>query len=121
MRTKIRLSLTLLLLLGTMLTGWTHAFLDHAKPAVGSQIHNAPPQVKVWFTEKLKPALSCLQVFDAAGQRVDRRDVGVDRSDPTILEVSLPILKPGKYRVSWQVMSVDTHVTSGTFSFEIIP
>jgi methionine-rich copper-binding protein CopC len=37
------------------------------------------------------------------------------------LEVSLPTLKPGKYKVSWRVMSVDTHVTNGTFAFEIVP
>jgi methionine-rich copper-binding protein CopC len=35
--------------------------------------------------------------------------------------VSLPALKAGKYKVVWRVVSVDTHVTSGTFGFEIVP
>ena len=26
-----------------------HAFLDHTTPAVGSVVHGAPAQVKLWF------------------------------------------------------------------------
>jgi methionine-rich copper-binding protein CopC len=99
---------------------WAHAFLDHAEPAVGSQIHGAPAQVKIWFTEKLEPALSKIQVFDASGAEVDKRDVKVDQSNGALLTVSLPELKPGKYKVVWRAVSVDTHVTTGNFTFELI-
>jgi copper resistance protein C len=121
MKRRIRLCLTLLLLSGSALNAWAHAFLDHAEPAVGSRVSATPPHVKIWFTEKVESALSRIQVFDAAGQEVDRRDTQADPADPSILEVSLPTLKPGKYKVSWRVMSVDTHVTNGTFAFEIVP
>jgi copper resistance protein C len=99
---------------------WAHAFLDHAEPAVGSQIHGAPTQVKIWFTEKLEPALSKIQVFDPSGAEVDKRDVKVDQSNGALLTVSLPELKPGKYKVVWRAVSVDTHVTTGNFTFELI-
>ena len=112
--------LTLLLVIGATWTGWAHAFLDHADPAVGSQVRAIPSQVKLWFTETLEPALSRVQVFDASGQEVDRHDVHPERNNATVLEVSLPALKPGKYKVLWRVVSVDTHVTSGTFSFEVV-
>jgi copper resistance protein C len=100
--------------------GLAHAFVDHAEPAVGSQIHGAPAQVKIWFTEKLEPALSKIQVFDSSGLEVDKRDVKLDHSNATLLTVSLPQLKPGKYKVVWRAVSVDTHVTTGNFTFEII-
>ena len=106
---------------GTASVSWAHAFLDHAEPAVGSQVHDGPAQVKIWFTEKLEPALSRIQVLDPAGKEIDRRDSRLDTTNPAILEVSLPPLKPGKYKVSWRVTSVDTHVTTGTFEFEIVP
>jgi methionine-rich copper-binding protein CopC len=109
---------TLLLLLTQ--GSWAHAFLDHAEPAVGSQVHSAPTQVKIWFTEKLEPALSKLQVFDASGQEVDKRDVKIDQSNGALLTVSLPQLKPGKYKVVWRAVSVDTHVTTGNFTFELV-
>jgi len=37
-----------------------------------------------------------------------------------LLTVSLPKLKPGKYKVVWRVVSVDTHVTTGNFTFELV-
>jgi copper resistance protein C len=93
-----------------------HAFLDHADPKVGSTIHESPSQVTVWMTEGLEPAFSKLQVFDGKGTEVDKKDTKVNGSTMT---VSLPKLAPGKYRVSWQVVAVDTHRTSGTFDFTI--
>jgi copper resistance protein C len=97
-----------------------HAFVDHAEPLVGSQIHSAPAQVKIWFTEKLEPALSKIQVFDTSGREVDKRDVKIDHSNAALLTVSLPDLKPGQYKVVWRAVSVDTHVTTGNFTFELI-
>ena len=98
---------------------WAHAFLDHAEPAVGSQIHSAPAQAKIWFTEKLEPALSKIQVFDTSGLEVDKRDVKIDQLNAALLTVSVPELKPGKYKVVWRAVSVDTHVTTGSFTFEL--
>jgi copper resistance protein C len=95
-----------------------HAFLDHAEPAVGSQVHSAPAQVKIWFTERLEPALSKIQVFDTSGREIDQRDAKIDRSNA--LTVSLSALKPGKYKVVWRAVSVDTHVTTGNFMFELV-
>jgi methionine-rich copper-binding protein CopC len=100
---------------------WAHAFVDHAEPAVGSQIHAGPTHVKIWFTEKLEPALSRIQVFDTSGLEVDKRDVKIDQSNAALLTVSLPELKPGKYKVVWRAVSVDTHVTTGNYLFEIAP
>jgi len=97
-----------------------HAFLDHASPAVGSTVHAPPAQVKLWFTQKLEPAFSTAQVLDSTGKRVDRADARVDDGDSTVLTVSLPELAPGRYRVKWRVLSVDTHVTEGDYSFDVV-
>jgi hypothetical protein len=93
-----------------------HAFLDHADPKVGSVVHEAPTQLTVWMTEGLEPAFSKLQVFSANGAEVDKKDTKVNGATMT---VSLPKLPPGRYKVSWQVLAVDTHRTSGTFDFTI--
>lgn len=101
--------------------GSAHAFLDHAEPAVGSKIHISPANVKIWFTEKLEPAMCKLRVFDESGQEIDKHDVASPPDNAALLTVSLPPLKPGKYNVSWRAVSVDTHVTTGDFSFEVAP
>ena len=98
-----------------------HAFLDHASPAVGSTVHGSPAQVKLWFTQRLEPAFSGAQVVDKSGKRVDKADAKVDANDPTVLQVSLPQLAPGTYRVTWRVLSIDTHVTEGDFTFDVAP
>jgi hypothetical protein len=96
-----------------------HAFLDHAEPRVGSKVDASPPQVTLWFTQALEPAFSRVQVLDARGQEVDRKDGAVDSKDSTVMHASLPPLAPGKYRVQWRVLSADTHVTKGDFTFEV--
>jgi methionine-rich copper-binding protein CopC len=98
-----------------------HAFLDHAMPAVGSAVHGSPAQLKLWFTQELEPAFSTVQVLDRDGKRVDKGDPQVDHADATELVVSLPQLAPGTYRVTWRVLSVDTHVTEGNFTFDVAP
>src|SRR5437870_3802161 len=90
-----------------------HAFLDHAIPAVGSTVHGSPPQVKLWFTQRLEPAFTSAQVTDRDGKRVSPGDASLDPSDRTLLVVPVSQLPPGSYRVKWRVVSVDTHVTEG--------
>jgi methionine-rich copper-binding protein CopC len=97
-----------------------HAFLKRAEPAVGSTAQTSPNGVRIWFTENIEPAFSTIQVFDASGKEVDKRDVHLDRSNHALLHVSLPPLGAGTYKVVWRVVSVDTHVTNGNFTFRIV-
>jgi copper resistance protein C len=97
-----------------------HAFLKDADPGVGSTIHTSPGEVRIRFTENIEPAISSIQVFDASGKEVDKRDLHLDRSDHALLQVSLPPLGAGTYKVVWRVVSVDTHVTNGNFTFRIV-
>jgi copper resistance protein C len=96
-----------------------HAFLQGADPAVGSTVQTSPKEVRIWLTEKVEPALSTIEVFDGSGKQVDKRDVQLDRSNGALLQVSLPPLHAGQYKVVWRVVSVDTHVTNGNFSFRV--
>jgi methionine-rich copper-binding protein CopC len=98
-----------------------HASLVRAAPAAGSAVHKSPAAVRLWFSERLEPAYSTVEVVDRARKRVDNGDAGIDRANDKVLQVSLPQLPPGTYGVTWRVLSVDTHVSEGQFSFEIAP
>jgi copper resistance protein C len=98
-----------------------HAFLDHASPAVGSTVPTAPETVTMWFTQELEPAFTTATVTDPSGNTVDTGPAQVDPKDPTELRVALKKLSPGTYTVSWHALSVDTHTTTGHFTFEIKP
>ena len=96
-----------------------HAFLKDAEPGVGSTVQTLPSEVRIRFTENIEPAFSSIQVLDASGKEVDKRDLHLDRSDHALLHVSLPRLGAGFYKVVWRVVSVDTHVTNGNFTFRV--
>jgi len=98
---------------------FAHAFPDHSVPAVGGTVTQPPSEIRIWFTQKLEPAFSAIEVTDASGTRVDQNDAQVDAQDPTLLRVSVKPLAPGTYKVVWHVVSVDTHATEGNFSFTV--
>jgi len=95
-----------------------HAFLDHAAPRVGSTVTQAPKEVVLWFTQRLEPAFSSIDVRNEQGASVNagKATLGGDR---TQLRVPLKPLRAGTYKVNWQVLSVDTHRTLGNFTFRV--
>jgi methionine-rich copper-binding protein CopC len=106
---------------GVASNAFAHAFLDHAVPGVGSTVQRSPQEVRAWFTEALEPAFSSIKVEDTSGRAVAAADKGVDATDHTLLRVALPPLPPGRYRVVWRVISVDSHATEGDFTFDVAP
>jgi copper resistance protein C len=98
---------------------WGHAFLERAEPRVGSTVKSPPSQVRAWFTQSLEPAFSTLEVVNERGERVDEGPAKADAASPAVLQVRLKSLGPGTYRVKWRVLSVDTHVTEGDFTFRV--
>jgi copper resistance protein C len=93
-----------------------HAFLDHAEPRVGSTVPIAPRELVLSYTQNLEPAFSSVEVSDAKGGRVD---TGKPTIGGSTMRVGLKPLPPGTYRVRWQVLSVDTHTTQGSFTFHV--
>jgi copper resistance protein C len=119
MKKIILTSLAASLMLALQSSAWAHAFLDHAEPKVGSAISHPPAEIKIWFTQNLEPAFSKLEVQDAQGKEVDKKDAHLDDKDKSLFLVSLPELPPGTYTVIWHAVSVDTHKTQGHFQFTI--
>ena len=62
-----------------------------------------------------------MTVTNETGQRVDLGNAQIPQGSPDELQIGLNPLAPGTYLVRWHVVSVDTHPTEGTFTFEIRP
>ena len=93
-----------------------HAFLEEADPRVGSTVRTAPRELTLRFTQDLEPAFSTVTITDASGQRVDAGPPGVSGN---VVRVTLRAIGAGSYRVTWRVLSVDTHTTEGAFTFGV--
>jgi len=96
-----------------------HAFPDHSEPRVGHTVEASPPSVRIWFDGQIEPVFSKIRVEDGDKRQVDKGDSRVDPADGTLLEVGLPALPPGRYRVYWSVVARDGHRTEGDFAFRV--
>lgn len=77
-----------------------------------------PKRIALSFTERLEPVFSGVTVTDSSGHGVE---AGPAQIGGNAMVVPLRPLAPGTYRVSWHVVSVDTHRTEGAYSFKVRP
>jgi copper resistance protein C len=97
-----------------------HARLLQTVPAAGSELAEAPPEVRLVFDEPVTAALSGIAISGAGGElSVTGTDVP---GDPT--QVVVPLAEPlpaGAYRVHWHAVSADMHKVEGDFAFTVAP
>ncbi len=101
---------------------YAHAFLDRAVPGVGATVNGSPSELQLSFSQNIVPAFSGVRLAAAEGGQIPTGKATLDPGSPNVLRVRLgQVLKPGTYVVSWHVVSVDTHPTSGTYRFTVAP
>jgi copper resistance protein C len=101
---------------------FAHAQLVEASPRVGNSVPSSPSEIRLTFTEGVEPRLSWIEVTEEGGRRVRTGSANTAAGNPAVLVVRLSAPLPaGTYRVTWHVVSVDTHRTQGSFSFQVGP
>jgi methionine-rich copper-binding protein CopC len=98
-----------------------HAHIEHAVPAAGSAVHASPKEVELSFSEALEPAFSSVDVLDQKGGHVEEGKTQFGPDDAKVMRIALAPLAPGAYTVVWRALSIDTHRSSGRFTFSVIP
>jgi methionine-rich copper-binding protein CopC len=99
----------------------SHAFLDAAAPLVGGTVAASPKEIRLSFTEAIEPRFSGIDLVTDDGRTIATGQATVDPGDDKQLVLPLRPLAPGRYRVRWHVVSVDTHRTEGEYSFTVEP
>jgi methionine-rich copper-binding protein CopC len=87
-------------------TARAHALLDHAEPAVDSEVRQAPSQLTLFFAQGLVPASSWILLRDANDQDIPVQ-VEFDATDRKVMRAKLDTIRPGVYTVKWQTLSAD--------------
>jgi copper resistance protein C len=113
-----RAILVALAIAGFAAPAMAHAFLRHASPGAGAVLADAPKEIVLEFSEPLEPAFSGVSVTDAAGRDVEAAPAAISG---TTMRVALKALAPGRYRVRWHAVSVDTHRTEGAYDITVKP
>jgi methionine-rich copper-binding protein CopC len=96
-----------------------HINLNGSQPAANAVLKNMPDEVKLWFTGRVEPEFSRIEVTDTDGDRVDAGDVTADRNQRELKVRLNENLKPGPYQVNWSAVARDGHRVQGEFSFRI--
>lgn len=103
--------------------GGPHRALAHADPVMtypanGAELDESPPEIRISFSEPIEAAASRLIIQNAQGQPVH----GAHQSSPDTrtLVLTLPPIDRGVYTAAWEVMSTDTHATTGQITFSVM-
>jgi methionine-rich copper-binding protein CopC len=94
-----------------------HAVVMSSIPAVDATIYQPSPTITVHFNSRIDLDLSTLTLLPPAGDPV-KLPLG-DASTIDTLVTQAHDLKPGNYRIRWQVLSVDGHITRGDIPFTV--
>lgn len=96
-----------------------HAVLVESEPKAESIVHAPPDQIKIWFNENVASEFKSLTVINSSGKRIDNNDVKQGALDRSHLYATVPNLPPDTYTVRYRVMSADTHIITGKFTFTV--
>lgn len=88
-------------------------------PAAGASLAAAPRQVTVRFNSRIDHGRSRLVLVGPEAVQLPL-NLAPER-EPTVLEAALPgtPLAPGAWRLRWQVLAVDGHITRGDIPFTL--
>lgn len=92
-----------------------HAHLQSSTPVEGSTLSTAPTTLELKFSEAVTVTALTLGKSDEKGQALQ-----FSTKEPVEkVTAAIPALTPGKYVISYRVVSDDNHVMSGTVHFTL--
>ena len=114
---SILISLAIILVTGFPQPAWAHAILMESKPALHSSVKG--PDVAIWlrFNVRIDGSRSRVQLVVADGSL--QTLALAKQSSPDILQSQANGLKPGAYRLLWNVLASDGHMSRGEVPFTV--
>lgn len=94
-----------------------HAIIVAATPAVGATLHTGTVDVRLRFNSRIDRHRSRLTVLDGIGKETP---VSIDdHTAADVITAHITGLAPGDYRLRWQVLALDGHITRGDIPFTV--
>src|SRR4051794_2550655 len=97
---------------------FAHAILVKSIPAPNEILTGPDVLVDLTFNSRVDQARSTLSLEDE-NHTASKLNVDVDPSSPARLIARIPKAAAGSYKLHWQVLSVDGHITRGEISFRV--
>jgi methionine-rich copper-binding protein CopC len=111
-------ALTVTLVFVSTFVASAHAILLKSTPGANEVVagHNIP--VALTFNSKVDQARSTL-TLESPDHSTSRLEINVDPSSMSKLVSGVLNLAPGPYKLRWQVLAVDGHITRGEITFQV--
>lgn len=95
-----------------------HAVLLESSPALKSSVSGPDIPLKLRFNVRIDAARSRLTLVDPDGSSQTLQVIGQD--PPNTISAQAKGLRPGAYRLRWQVLASDGHITRGEIPFTVV-
>lgn len=95
-----------------------HAVVVSASPGANQKVSGESLSIEVRFNSRIDTARSTLKLFQRDGAALPLG--GVETLDDA-LKAKASHLTPGAYRLHWQTLSPDGHISQGDIPFEVGP
>jgi methionine-rich copper-binding protein CopC len=96
---------------------WGHAVLLKATPSVNQDISGANTPIELRFNSRIDAKRSKLTLIGPDSH--EHALVIADQSSPDTISSRMADLAPGSYRLLWQVLAQDGHMTRGEVPFKV--
>jgi methionine-rich copper-binding protein CopC len=108
-------ALAFVLLVGRTLEG--HAVLKESHPAANSKVAGPDVPVMLKYNVRIDAKLSKLQLLNPDTSSTELKIEA--QTSPDTLNAKATGLKPGEYKIRWQVLAPDGHITRGEIPFTV--
>jgi methionine-rich copper-binding protein CopC len=95
-----------------------HAIVVSSEPPPGATLAGSALSVQLRFNSRIDHVRSRLMLIAPDGTNVVLAMAASQA--PETLTAKASDLRPGRYRLRWQVMSIDGHITRGDIPFEVV-
>ncbi len=110
-------ALALALLLAASPAALAHAILVEASPAAGSTVSGPDLEIRLRFNSRIDGARCHVTLVQPDKQ--ERTLTLGQQPGPARLTAKVAGLAPGAYRLRWQVLAADGHITRGEVPFRV--
>ena len=114
-----RTSLLLILLIaaGTTQLCWAHAILKQSSPAINSEVEGPDLDIILRYNVRIDGGRSRVLLIAADGTSAPL--TLAKQAKPDILQMRATGLKPGDYKLQWNVLASDGHMSKGDIPFKV--
>lgn len=110
---RLLLSATTVVLCATV--AWGHAILVASSPAANSVVSGPNIDISLKFNVRIDSTRSVLRLVNESG--MERTLALLPGKTSNVVSANASEVTPGKYKLAWQVLASDGHITRGEVPF----